>query len=415
MPAPICAKLMAGCRFLQGTEWIAAIRKASRPRMREHVGKGFRLFSVIGLSGTIVAGLVGQVVRDRSVAFAVLMYLPLLPAGLTAIVIDLILRGRAISRAPFGLALLGMVASIWTVATMIGVSQTTTPLAGSLEISLLHWNIQWGGGLFRSQQTWAAQRSEILKRDADIIVLTELPPVDWMAHLVDEMGKGASTVYLEHDRASGREFRMAVCSRWPIQLNERVSLPGGAGMSVTAEVRHRRLRLLCVDGQSDPFRSRLPFLVAITDLCRAASAAGRPFDVVVGDFNTPAHSLGFDAIMDQGYTLASKSDAGWRGTFPSWLPLYDIDHVWLRPGLGVRSCRLFNGPATDHRGQFVHFRLADVVDRATDGRIENEIIPALSVPRRMSSLARHSRLPGRAGARRSEASASSRKSPGSAE
>ena len=128
-------------------------------------------------------------------------------------------------------------------------------------------------------------------------------------------------------------------------------------MSVTAEVRGRRLRLLCVDGQSNPFQSRLPFLVAITDLCRAASAAGRPFDLVVGDFNTPARSLGFDAMMDQGYTLASKSDAGWRGTFPSWLPLYDIDHVWLARDLGLGSCTFFNGPHTDHRGQVVRILL----------------------------------------------------------
>jgi endonuclease/exonuclease/phosphatase family metal-dependent hydrolase len=386
--------------------------KATRPRMHEHVREGFRWLSVIGLSVIIVAGLIGQMIRDRSVAFAVLMYLPLLPAGLTAIAFDLILRGRAIPRARFGLAFLGMVASIWTLVTMIGLSLTTEPVAGSTEISLLHWNIQWGGGLFRSQQTWAAQRSEILRRDPDIIVLSELPPVDWMTQLVDDMGAGASTVYLAHDRSSRHEFRMAVCSRWPIQLNERVSLPGGAGMSVTAEVRGRRLRLLCVDGQSNPFRSRLPFLVAITDLCSAASAAGRPFDLVVGDFNTPARSLGFDAMMDQGYTLASKSDAGWRGTFPSWLPLYDIDHVWLGPALDVRSCRLFNGPATDHRGQFVRFGSANVAQQATDGRFDSGVTPDLSVPRRMSNLARRSR---RAGARQSGASASLRKLPGSAE
>jgi endonuclease/exonuclease/phosphatase family metal-dependent hydrolase len=383
--------------------------KASRARMRQHVRTGLRCLSVIGLLAIIVAGLVGQVIRDRSVVFAVLMYLPLLPVGLAAIALDIILRGRAIPRARFVLAVVGAVAGTWTVATMIGVVATTAPRTEVPEISLLHWNVQWGGGLFRSQQTWAAQRSEILRRDPDIIVLSELPPAAWIARLADDMGVGASIVYLEHHPGSRYEYRMAVCSRWPIELRERVSLPGGAGMSVTADVRGRRLRLLCVDGQSNPFRSRLPFLGAIADLCRAASAAGRPFDVVVGDFNTPARSIGFDSFMDQGYTLASRSAAGWRGTFPSWLPLYDIDHVWLAPGLVARACRLYNGPSTDHRGQFVRFVPVIGREHAIDGHVKDEANPGQSVPRRMSTLSRHVPPAGRAGARRSGASASLRK------
>jgi endonuclease/exonuclease/phosphatase family metal-dependent hydrolase len=61
-------------------------------------------------------------------------------------------------------------------------------------------------------------------------------------------------------------------------------------------------------------------------------------------------------LAAQGYALASRSSSGWRGTFPAWLPVYDIDHVWLRPGLIVQSCTLFNGPVSDHRGQIVRAR-----------------------------------------------------------
>jgi endonuclease/exonuclease/phosphatase family metal-dependent hydrolase len=390
---------------------------ASFSRLRQHLFRWLRDLSVLGVLVTIVAGLVGQVIRDRSIALAVLMYLPLLPAGLAAIVLDSLLGGRAIPRARFGLALLGVVAGTWAVATMIGggVDAVTAPPAGVPEISMLHWNVQWGGGLFRNPQTWASQRSEILRRDADIIVLSELPPADWLVRLTDELGADASTVYLEHNPGSRYEYRMAVCSRWPIRLEQRVSLPGGAGMSVTAKIKGRGLRILCVDGQSNPFRSRLPFLVAIADLCRAASNGGRPFDVVVGDFNTPARSLGFDSLMDQGYTLASRSTAGWRGTFPSWLPLYDIDHVWLGPGLGIRSCRLYNGPSTDHRGQFLRFTPAIGGEQAIDGLIKDQPTPGLSDPRQESTLSRYVLPAGRAGARRSGASASSRKSRGLAE
>ncbi len=84
-----------------------------------------------------------------------------------------------------------------------------------------------------------------------------------------------------------------------------------------------------VMGGGGPFRnqSRLPFLGAIDQICRDAAGAGRSFDVVAGDFNTPSRSIGFDALTAQGYTLASRAASGWRGTFPAWLPVYDIDHV----------------------------------------------------------------------------------------
>ena len=93
--------------------------KSSVPRMRQRVCNGLRRLAVIALSAIIIAGLIGQVIRDRSVVFAVLMYLPLLPAGVAAIALDLVARGRAIPRARFGLALLGIVACTLPLVSMI--------------------------------------------------------------------------------------------------------------------------------------------------------------------------------------------------------------------------------------------------------------------------------------------------------
>jgi endonuclease/exonuclease/phosphatase family metal-dependent hydrolase len=218
---------------------------------------------------------------------------------------------------------------------------------------VLHWNVQWGGGLRRAPRTWAAQRAKILQWRPDIVVLSEPAARSALPELVRDFGPGAECVGIPLRRASRNWLVCAVCSRWPVRLEERVELPGGEAMSAVVEVRGHPVRFLIVDGKSNPFRSRLPFLRAIVDSCQSAASAGRPYDGVVGDFNTPSRSIGFDALCTQGYQLASRSSNGWRGTFPSWLPLYDIDHVWLRPGLRVRSCTLFNGSATDHRGQFV--------------------------------------------------------------
>ena len=239
------------------------------------------------------------------------------------------------------------------------------------EVTLLQWNVLWGGGPFRSQRTWAAQRAEIMKRDPDIMILSELPPADWLEQLVDDIGPGANVVGIEHDPRSRYWFRLGVCSRWPIRLEKRMPLPGGVAMSVTCEVRGRR-------GAAPGRRWQEQSVSIATPLSGGRSpksaarrpTEGRPFDVVAGDFNTPSRSIGFDALTAQGYTLASRSAAGWRGTFPSWLPIYDIDHVWLGPGLRMRSCTLFTGPSSDHRGQFVSVLLrrqarnADMADQA---------------------------------------------------
>ena len=115
------------------------------------------------LATIIVLGLAGQVIRDRSVPLAVLMYFPLLPVGLAAVALDLAQLGRALPRVRFGLTLLGAVASTWAAVTMIGAGVVGEFRSDDPEVTVLHWNVQWGGGLFRSPRTWSAQRSEILE------------------------------------------------------------------------------------------------------------------------------------------------------------------------------------------------------------------------------------------------------------
>jgi endonuclease/exonuclease/phosphatase family metal-dependent hydrolase len=310
-------------------------------------------------AGLIVAGLAGQVIRDGSVATALLMYIPLPLVGAAAVGLDLAVRGRSVRPPRFGVTALGLVAVAWSAWAMTGLGIVEQPEPGDREISVLQWNVQWGGGLFRSPRTWAAQRRAIVGMTPDLIVLSEAPPREWLDQLVADLGPEASRAGVHHDPTSTYWFGMAVCSRWPLRFDERWKLPGGVAMSVTADVRGRPIRLLVVDGVSAPTRSRLPFLRAVAATCRGAAAEGRPFDLVLGDFNTPSRSLGFDELEALGYRLAGRSARGWRATFPAWLPVYDIDHVWLGRGNRVRSCAFFNGPNTDHRGQLVRVLLPE--------------------------------------------------------
>jgi len=326
---------------------------------RRKAARALARIAAIGLATLILAGLLGQILRARSVTAALLVYIPLPLVGLIAVLLDTFREGHAFFRPRFGLLALGSAALAWSTSSMTGSGVADRRSPGDREVSILHWNVQWGGGLFRSPRTWQAQCEAIESREPDIIVLSEAPAGDWIDRLVADFGPGAAFVGMHHDPRSPYWYRMAVCSRWPLKLDRRLSLTGGSGMSVEAEVDGRPIRLLVVDGISSPTRSRLPFLEAVVAACRDADSAGRPFDAILGDFNTPSRSLGFDALGVLGYRLAGRSAGGWRGTFPSWLPLYDIDHVWLGRRLRLGSCNFFNGPYTDHRGQVVRILLPE--------------------------------------------------------
>ena len=323
-----------------------------RTRLRR-LASGLALLAASGLATLIALGLAGQAIRDRSVATALMMYIPLMPVGLAAVALDLSCRGRSLPWKRFGLTLVGCVAIGWSATCLIGTGAASERRAGDEEITVLHWNVLWGGGPFRGPMTWKSQRSAIVGRSPDLVVLSEAPPPDWLTQLTAELGEDATYVGTFHEPGSPYWYRMAVCSRWPLRLEEKISLPGGSAMSVTAKFRGRSLRILVVDGASSPWKSRLPFLHALNEVCRKATAKKRPYDMILGDFNTPSRSIGFDELVAQGYRLAGWSSTGWRATFPSWFPVYDIDHIWLSPGLRIVVCRFFSGPWSDHRGQVV--------------------------------------------------------------
>ncbi len=329
----------------------------SRPPLWRRAIKTLARMAAYGSAILLVIGPIGQALRDRSTTTALLMYIPLLLVGAAAVVLDLAWKGRSLPRMRFGLTVAGLAAMAWSAHELTGSGNTSEPARGDREVSVLHWNVQWGGGLFRGPVTWTAQRAAMVEMKPDLIVLSEAPPRDWLDRLVSDLGPGASYVGVQHDPRTPDWFHLAACSRWPIRLEEHLKFPGGSGMSVVAEIAGRPLRLLVVDGVSSPFRSRLPFLRAVADACREADASGKPYDVILGDFNTPSRSLGFAELETLDYRLTGRSAPGWRGTFPAWLPVYDIDHVWLARDLGLGSCTFFNGPHTDHRGQVVRMLL----------------------------------------------------------
>jgi endonuclease/exonuclease/phosphatase (EEP) superfamily protein YafD len=235
-------------------------------------------------------------------------------------------------------------------------------------VSVLHWNVLWGGGLDRDPAKWARLRAEVVRQGGDLVVLSEAPPDDWLDLLAGDLGPGTSRVQVENGLGDLYWYKLVVFAKGPLRLIRREPVADGAGVVVEAEVRGRLVRLLVVDARSSPLIPRAPRLLDVADACRRAREDGEPIDVVVGDFNTLSRSLGFAAIEAEGYALAARSCRGWRATFPSILPIYDIDHVLVSRDDPVIDCRLFTNLASDHRGQVVRFRPVARARRPAEGR-----------------------------------------------
>ena len=310
-------------------------------------------------AAAVVLGLVGQVVRDRNVPLALMMYIPLAPLGLWAVCLDLLRRGRSL-RPPFLLCSLGAAALLAGLGPMLGRESPQPAPPGATPVTLLHWNVQSGGRRLEWSR-WEKAAEGMMARAPDVIVLSETPPDPWLFATLRRRGNGWNAVQLHPGPGTRYWYNLLVCSRWPLKMDGAVTVRNGAAMAASVTVRGRPVRLLVVDGMSTITLPRTPFLHDVAAACDEAARAGRPYDLVVGDFNAVGRSIGFDAVRTAGggYRRASDHCGGWRGTWPVPIPLYDIDHVMARTGVAVTRCEIFTCSVldTDHRGHWVTLAL----------------------------------------------------------
>ena len=313
----------------------------------------------------ILLAVIGHTVRDRTVELALLMYIPLLPLGLWAILLDGLQAGRSWPSFRFSLTFIGLGLMSWGGLSMLGTGGAETDLGPSTKVSVLHWNVYWGG----RKNSWKSSISQdIMRHNPDIAILSETPSKYRLNFLLKPMGW--STIMYEETRGNP----LAVCSSWPLRFERYVKIRGADAMTVIVTVHGQPLRVLAVDGgrnMSKKFqvlskqvlpRWRVPMLTDIVQTIEAYHAKGQPVDIIAGDFNAISRSIGFDRFADAGggYYLASKFSWNWRGTWKSYLPLYDIDHVWIHKRFQGLRAELFTNPMSDHYGQLVQFQLVGV-------------------------------------------------------
>jgi endonuclease/exonuclease/phosphatase (EEP) superfamily protein YafD len=330
---------------------------ARRPGLRRAAFVSFHSL-VLGLSAL---GLIGFFVRDRSAALAPLLYLSMVPFGLVTVALT-IACWRSVRRWIRYLLLgLGLSSTATNGYWMIGHGVRDSLAPKDQRVSILHWNVWWGGTAGQGRPTWKSVADELIERGPDILVLSEAPLLPAFYKRLERLSGRRFPLSLLPGRRRTHFFHVFILSRWPVHLERWVPVEDGAAAIAVVEHPHRPIRMLVVDGMSTFTHLRTPMLRDIARACARAADAGEPIDVLVGDFNAVSRSIGFDDFESAGggYQLASRACPGWRGTWPAYFPVLDIDHIWARNGWTVLGCRLFTNLASDHRGQVADLLMRD--------------------------------------------------------
>lgn len=305
------------------------------------------------LLGVLALATLAQLIRDRNVGLMLLMFVPLAPIALVALVWDVVLRGRSL-RVRWLLSTVAVSCGLLACSLLWRPALSAELAPGQARLRVVQWNTMWGG---RNQRAFTRILDRLDEQQLDIACLSEAPDSLSLEQVWTTRHPSWHVAAASNGTEGWYWYSFAVVSRYPVALRDEWKL--ARGRLALFEVDHpvRTLRILMVDLLSSPVSPRTPSIRQAAKLIEDRAKAGQAIDLVLGDFNTPARLLGFDALQAAavGYRRASLWSGEWAGTWPSFVPFapLDIDHVWVSTRLSIRNATFFSSFDSDHRGQRV--------------------------------------------------------------
>jgi endonuclease/exonuclease/phosphatase family metal-dependent hydrolase len=140
---------------------------------------------------------------------------------------------------------------------------------------------------------------------------------------------------------------MLVLSRFEMESTRSLKIEQGGRVNImNLSLPKRPLTVAVVDMESSPFYDRGKVIEGVfAESMRESSAAS----IVMGDFNTPRSSAHFDPIRSKWRHAFETSGCGWIETWPFFLPLLAIDHIWLQGDIRSARCRHGLSWCSDHQ------------------------------------------------------------------
>lgn len=324
----------------------------------------------------LLAWLVGRAVGDRLLWTQYLEWIPTEAVAISGLVAILLARLAAGRRWRGGRLPLVLVAGVTLWLTLGEWSLWRAPLpgeSGPADFRVVFLNVSPGAE--------TADLSPVFDLNAGLVVLSNVHPNRVTFEKIYGVKKQSlleRTVRVEPGRTPPDEVHVLsyasffVCSKWPIRRFATVGVgkqetwlendtQGGAGvLLLEIERPEGPLIVWAVDMPSTLGASRRELFEGVARRIResarvmvfddvgrrifAEKAVGDPLllpDLVVGDFNTPGHAWSVSRFRPGLRPVRADTGFGPRGTWPTSLPLFEIDLARLGPGLGaIRSGRI---------------------------------------------------------------------------
>ncbi len=217
-------------------------------------------------------------------------------------------------------------------------------------IQLLLWNVcsqlANGDGIERQIRQW----------NPDVLCLLEARS----SHRPFDYWQGRYSDYQVHLLVND----MVLLTRVPIKRVRDIGLTEESYASrVSLSDGERSVDLVLVDFVGSPLVPRREAFDRLQEMIEPSRTVAT---IVLGDFNTPRHSVFFDRVRKRFDHAFEQKGFGFSETWPVPFPVLDIDHIWVDRSIEVFDCHLPWTFVSDHRPVILDFALSGELDSTCD-------------------------------------------------
>ncbi len=314
---------------------------------RYRAGRWALLFAGVALSGLVGLTVLSLFARHGWLAELASHFRPQYSLALLVLCV-----GFAVGRRPLAamLAAAAMLPNAWYVAPYALPAMIPPSIASSAgqDVSIVSLN------LFISNEDYAAVRAYLARKNADVLVLSELTPA-WVTALREITANYPYWVSVDRRTPWG----LGVYSKYPL-IDARpldLGLAGSVNVMATVALPGGDVQLLGVHlaSPTSPTRAaqrnhQLEQLAGLLGPSRNSADARAPRRLLVGDLNLTPFSPYFADLLDRTGMVDARRGQGLTATWPTWvMPVrIAIDHCIVDPDLPVAN--VTRGPAvgSDH-------------------------------------------------------------------
>ncbi|WP_437186313.1 endonuclease/exonuclease/phosphatase family protein [Planctomicrobium sp. SH668] len=121
---------------------------------------------------------------------------------------------------------------------------------------------------------------------------------------------------------------------------------GSIGRQIQVELNGNKFEILVVDINANP---RIPRRLAFQNLYTVAQKIRDQNTIIMGDFNTPSESALLTELRTDFRLCFDAGGRGYKCTWPTWLPLMQLDQIWTSSNIKVLTCRHYWTWNSDHK------------------------------------------------------------------